>query len=90
MGFEWYLVKEDGTTALLTEHRRDVWSDGNGAYHYDVTMDGSNNIGWESLEADKALRHHLREHWQGERWRLQMANDFAGFSAYRYESKPEQ
>lgn len=54
MGFEWYLVKEDGTTALLTEHRRDVWSDGNGAYHYDVTMDGSNNIGWESLEADKA------------------------------------
>lgn len=54
MGFEWYLVKEDGTTALLMEHRRDVWSDGNGAYHYDVTMDGSNNIGWESLEADKA------------------------------------
>lgn len=54
MGFEWYLVKEDGTTALLTEHGRDVWSDGNGAYHYDVTMDGSNNIGWESLEADKA------------------------------------
>ena len=54
MGFEWYLVKEDGTTALLTEHRGDVWSDGNGAYHYDVTMDGSNNIGWESLEADKA------------------------------------
>lgn len=54
MGFEWYLVKEDGTTALLTEHRSDVWSDGNGAYHYDVTMDGSNNIGWESLEADKA------------------------------------
>lgn len=53
MGFEWYLVKEDGTTALLTEHRRDVWSDGNGAYHYDVTIDGSNNIGWESLEADK-------------------------------------
>lgn len=54
MGFEWYLVKEDGTTALLMEHRRDVWSDGNGAYHYDVTMDGSNNIGWESLEANKA------------------------------------
>lgn len=54
MAFEWYLVKENGTTALLTEHRRDVWSDGNGAYHYDVTMDGSNNIGWESLEADKA------------------------------------
>lgn len=54
MGFEWYLVKEEGTTALLMEHRRDVWSDGNGAYHYDVTMDGSNNIGWESLEADKA------------------------------------
>lgn len=54
MGFEWYLVKEDGTTALLMENRRDVWSDGNGAYHYDVTMDGSNNIGWESLEANKA------------------------------------
>lgn len=54
MGFEWYLVKEDGATALLMEHRRDVWSDGNGAYHYDVTMDGSNNIGWESLEANKA------------------------------------
>lgn len=51
MAFEWYLVKENGTTALLAKSG-DTWSR-NGAYSYDVTIDGSANEGWKDLEINK-------------------------------------
>ena len=51
MAFEWYLVKENGTTAPLAMSG-DTWSR-NGAYSYDVTIDGSANEGWKDLEINK-------------------------------------
>lgn len=51
MAFEWYLVKENGTTALLAMSG-DTWSR-NGAYSYDVTIDGSANEEWKGLEINK-------------------------------------
>lgn len=51
MAFEWYLVKENGTTAPLAMSG-DTWST-NGAYSYDVTIDGSANEGWKDLEINK-------------------------------------
>lgn len=51
MAFEWYLVKEDGTAALLAKSG-DTWST-NGAYSYDVTIDGSANEEWKDLEINK-------------------------------------
>lgn len=51
MEFKWYLVKENGTTALLAMSG-DTWSR-NGAYSYDVTIDGSANEGWKDLEINK-------------------------------------
>ena len=51
MAFEWYLVKENGTTALLAMSG-DTWSR-NGAYSYDVTIDGSANEEWKDLEINK-------------------------------------
>ena len=51
MAFEWYLVKENGTTAPLAMSG-DTWSR-NGAYSYDVTIDGSANEEWQDLEINK-------------------------------------
>lgn len=51
MAFEWYLVKENGTTAPLAMSG-DTWSR-NGAYSYDVTIDGSANEEWKDLEINK-------------------------------------
>ena len=51
MAFEWYLVKENGTTVPLAMSG-DTWST-NGAYSYDVTIDGSANEGWKDLEINK-------------------------------------
>ncbi len=51
MAFEWYLVKENGTTVLLAKSG-DTWSR-NDAYSYDVTIDGSANEGWKDLEINK-------------------------------------
>ena len=52
MQFQWYLVKEDGTTVLLPTSEGDVWPDG-GAYRHDVTAEGVTNEGWDSLEINK-------------------------------------
>lgn len=51
MAFEWYLVKENGTTVPLAMSG-DTWST-NGAYSYDVTIDGSANEEWKDLEINK-------------------------------------
>ena len=48
--FYWYLVKDDGTVALLTAPEKYVIPDECGVYHYDVTIDGSNNEGWNNLK----------------------------------------
>lgn len=48
--FYWYLVKDDGTVALLTTPEKYVIPDECGVYHYDVTIDGSNNEGWNNLK----------------------------------------
>lgn len=52
MQFQWYLVKEDGTTVLLPTSEGDVWPDG-GAYRHDVTVEGVTNEEWNSLEINK-------------------------------------
>lgn len=48
--FYWYLVKDDGTVALLTAPEKYVIPDECGVYHYDITIDGSNNEGWNNLK----------------------------------------
>lgn len=51
VAFYWYLVKDDGTVALLTTTgTKYVIPDEYGVYHYDVTTDGSNNESWNNLK----------------------------------------
>ena len=49
--FKWYVVKEDGTAAELTD-TGDLWPK-SGAYSYDVSTDGSEKAGWAEMKIGK-------------------------------------